>query len=228
MLKTNCSFLAAVLAATFAVLVAGGAQAQSKGKIVCWKDKAGKVVGCGDTVPPEYRDNATKELDKRGVTRRTTETAEERARREAQEKSQSAQVAEEKRRRAEQSRQDDALINTFSHEKEIDLKRDRDLQAVDGQLSQLRASYKNAAAHYAEVKGRMTATTKDGKPATGAQKEDLARADADRAKAEQNIAAKEKERVEIVKRYGDMKARYITLRGGPTPDPAPSTAAKKK
>jgi len=24
------------------------------GKIVCWKDKAGKVVGCGDRVPPEY------------------------------------------------------------------------------------------------------------------------------------------------------------------------------
>ena len=53
-------------------------------KIVCWKDKSGKTIGCGDKVPPEYQDNATKELDKGGVTRKTTETAEERARREAQ------------------------------------------------------------------------------------------------------------------------------------------------
>ena len=56
------------------MLAAGAAQAQS-GKIVCWKDKAGKTVGCGDKVPPEYQDNATSELNKRGVTVKQTEAA---------------------------------------------------------------------------------------------------------------------------------------------------------
>src|SRR5688572_15556951 len=92
-------------------LPAGEAAAQ---KIICWKDKSGKTVGCGDKVPPEYEDSATRELDKRGVTRKTTETAEERAKREAKERSEAAQKAEEKKRLAEQRRQDAALLNTFS------------------------------------------------------------------------------------------------------------------
>jgi len=226
MLKTNRLFLAAVLATALAALVAGGALAQSKGgKIVCWKDKSGKTIGCGDKVPPEYQDNATKELDKGGITRRTTETAEERAKREAQEKAQASQKAEEKKRIAEQQRQDTALINTFSNEKEIDLKRDRDFQVVDGQLTQLQVSHKSAVDHSADVKGRMDAAAKSGKPATDAQKEDMARAEADKAKTEQNIAAREKEKEDIRKRYADMKQRYIMLKGGGTPAPAPTTAA---
>lgn len=220
-------YLAATVAA--ALLGWGGFAAHdaTAQKIVCWKDKSGKTIGCGDKVPPEYQDNATRELDKRGVTRKTTETAQEIARREAQEKEQAAQKAEEKKRQAEKSRQDAALINTFTDEKEIDLKRDRDLQVVDGQLTQLRVSLRNASERHAEVKGRLDATTKGGKPATDAQKEDLARAEADRAKAEKNIAAKEKEKEEIRKRYADMKARYIALKGGPAPAPVPAAAAKK-
>ena len=197
-------------------------------KIVCWKDKSGKTIGCGDKVPPEYQDNATKELDKGGVTRKTTETAEERARREAQEKEQSAQRAEEKKRLAEQQRQDAALINAFTNEKEIDLKRDRDLQVVDGQLTQLRVSHKNASDRHAEVKGRMDATVKSGKPATDAQKEDLTRSEAEMAKAEQGVAAKDKEKEEIRKRYADMKARYIVLKGGGSAAPTTAAAPAKK
>jgi hypothetical protein len=200
---------------------AGDAGAQ---KIVCWKDKSGKTIGCGDKVPPEYQDNATRELDKRGITRKTTETAEERAKREAGEKAEATQKAEEKKRLAEQRRQDTALINTFSNEKEIDLKRDRDLQVVDGQLTQLRVTHKNAAARHAEVKGRMDGTLKSGKPATESQKEDLARAEDDMAKITQHIADKEKDKDEIRKKYADMKARYIALKGGP----ASTAAAAKK
>lgn len=196
--------------------------------IVCWKDKSGKTIGCGDRVPPEYQDNATRELDKRGVTRRTTETAEERARREAQKKEQAAHQAEETKRLAEQKRQDTALISAFTNEKEIDLKRDRDLQVVNSQLTQLRVSHKNASDRHAEVKGRMDAAVKSGKPATDALKEDLARAGTDMAKAEEGVAAKEKEMVEIRKRYADMKDRYIALKGGGAPAPTAATAAAKK
>jgi len=224
-------YLAAAVAAAllgWSGFVSHDAAAQ---KIVCWKDKAGKTVGCGDKVPPEYQDNATRELDKSGITRKTTETAEERAKREAQEKALAEQKADEKKRLAEQRRQDAALTNTFTNEGEIDLKRDRDLQVVDGQLVQMRVSHKNASDRRAEAKGRMDATIKGGKPASDAQKDDLARAEADVTKAEQGIATKEKEKEEIRKRYADMKARYIALKGGGTPAPAaapaPTAAAKK-
>jgi hypothetical protein len=219
-----------ITAAALAALLAGGALAQTKptGKIVCWKDKSGKVVGCGDRVPPEYQDAATQEIDKRGVTRKVTESAEEEAKRKAREAELAKQKAEEQKRLAEQRRQDQALLNTFSNEKEIDLKRDRDLQVVDTQLSQLKVAHKAAAERHAEVRARVDASAKAGKPASDAQKEELARAAADLARAEQNIAGKEKEKEEIRKRYAAMKERYILLRGGGAPAPTAAAAPAKK
>jgi hypothetical protein len=214
---------AAVSAVALMAFLAGGAAAQT-GKIVCWKDKAGKVIGCGDRVPPEYQDNATKELDKSGVTRKVSETAEERARRVAEEKKLEAQKAEEARQLAEQRRQDAALINTFSNEKEIDLKRDRDLQVLDTQLKQLHVAEKNAAARLADFTNRIRAAEKEKKPVSEYYKDEIGRARSDHATATQNITAKEKEMTELRQRYGEMKQRYIQLRGGA---PASTAAAKK-
>ena len=203
-------------------------------KIVCWKDKSGKTIGCGDKVPPEYQDSATRELDKRGVTRKTTESAEEQAKRVAKEQEAAKQKAELDKKAAEQKRQDSALINTYSNEKEIDLRRDRDLATIDGQISQLKVVLKNATDRQKENKGRMDASAKAGKPATDVQKEDLARSEADQRKAEQSIADKEKEKEEKRKYYAGQKARYIELRGGPASAPvsaaapAPAAPAKKK
>jgi hypothetical protein len=226
MRNTQFQYLAAM--AAVALLGWGGPAVDDAAaqKIICWKDKSGKTIGCGDKVPPEYQDSATRELDKRGVTRKTTENAEEIAKREAQEKAQASQKAEEAKRLAEQRRQDAALINTFSNEKEIDLKRDRDLQVVDTQLTTLRVSHKSAAARQAEAKSRMAdaAKSKDGK--SDAAKDDMARADADMKKLEQDIAAKEKEKEDVRKKYSDMRERYIALRGGPAPTAAAAPAKK--
>lgn len=223
---------AVYLAAAAAALLGWGGSAAPDAaaqKIVCWKDKSGKTIGCGDKVPPEYQDNATRELDKRGVTRKTTESAEEQAKRKAKEQESEKQKAELAKKAAEQKRIDSALINTYSSEKEIDLRRDRDLATLDGQITQMKVMVKNATDRQKEAKGRIDATAKTGKPPTDNQKEDLARAEADVRKAEQSVVEKEKEKDEVRKRYADMRARYIELRGGPTesagPAPAPATAA---
>ena len=196
-------------------------------KIVCWKDKSGKTVGCGDKVPPEYQDSATRELDKRGVTRKSTESAEEEAKRRAKEKESDKEKTELAKKAAEQKRQDSALINTYSDEKEIDLRRDRDLATADSQINQMKVMHKNAADRQKEVKGRIDAGTKAGKPVTEPMKEDLAHAEADQRKFEQSIADKEKEKDDIRKRYAEQKARYIELRGGPAAARAPAAPAKK-
>ena len=231
MLKAHHPLLATAL--SLALAAYGGAalaQAPSKGgkKIVCWKDKDGKVVGCGDSVPPEYQDSATKEIDKRGITRKETDTAEARAKQAADEKKSEAQKAEAAKLAAEQRRHDQALLNTFSNEKEIDLKRDRDLQVVDGQLTQLRVTHKNAADRQHDVQTRIDQTKKTGKPATAQQSEDLTRAQSDMEKAEQAMAGKEKEKDDIRKRYADMKDRYMKLRSGEVRSPAAAEAAPPK
>jgi hypothetical protein len=206
------AFVAAVLA-----LGAAHAHAQAKidkgsGKIVCWKDASGKVVGCGDRVPPEYQSAGTKELDKSGTTRKTTESAADIAKRQAREKESAADKAVEEKRLAEQKRQDLLLLNSYTTAAEIDRRRDRDLEPINQQLSQYQAALKTAP-------------------------------DANKAKYEQGIASKEKEKEEIVQKYAAQKQRFQELKGevpsaaakpapataaAPTPAPAPAPAPAKK
>ena len=142
--------LAAALATTM-VLAAGAALAQGKGRIICWQDKSGKIVGCGDSVPPEYQDAATRELDKRGMTRKTRGTAEEEAKAAAEAEELKKKQEEQKRQQADQRRRDTALLNTYANEREIDQRRDRELQQIERMLSQFRTSHKSAVARHAQA-----------------------------------------------------------------------------
>lgn len=220
MLRSSCALPAAALALVLA-LAAGAAMAQSKGgsKIVCWKDKAGKVVGCGDMVPPEYQDAATQELDRTGVRRKATGTAEEEARRAAEAERLKQQREEEKRRSADERRKDQALLDTYLNEGEIDRRRDRELAEVDRQLDQFRGLQKSATARHSDATSRLAAAEKAGKPAD-AIKEEVARTEADKAKLDRGIAAREKEREEIRMRYAETRRRYVELRGGVAQSPA--------
>jgi len=218
----------ALLALALAV-TGGSALAQSKGKIVCWKDKSGKTVGCGDSVPPEYQLSATKELDKRGVTRKTTESAAEQAAKvkapDVDLAKQKAQTEEEQRKLAEQRRQDNALINTFANEKEIDVKRDRELQSLELQLGQLKGSLKNANDRQAEINARSDALEKNKKPVPDNVKAEKAQAAEETNKLQQRVAAKEKEMDEIRTRYAEYRKRFSDLKGTPQPAASPAPAA---
>lgn len=235
MFKTSCRpATAAALTALLAIVAAGPAAAQQAigggGKIVCWKDKSGKVVGCGDSVPPEYQQNASKELDRRGVTRSTNISAAEEAKRREQAQEQAKKKAEEDRRLAEQKRQDSALINTYASDKEIDQRRDRELQQVDARISQLQASLKNATTRHNEVKGRHDAAAKSGKPVPDNLKSELTESATNRQKLEEDIAGREQDKAAINTRYAEQKKRYLELTGKQpttTAAPAPASAAKK-
>jgi hypothetical protein len=225
-IKGICGMAAAVALLGLGAPIAQDAAAQ---KIVCWKDKSGKTVGCGDKIPPEYQDNASQEIDKRGVVRKTNESAEEKAKRVAKEQENEKTKAEQDKKAAEQKRLDSALVNTYSNEKEIDLRRDRDLATIDAQVTQLKVMQKNAADRQKEVKGRIDTVTKTGKQPGDAVKDELARAESDQRKADQSLADKEKEKDEIRVRYATMRARYLELKGGGSaaPAPAPAPTAKK-
>ncbi len=203
-----------LIAAACAAAVLAAQPAVTQAKIVCWKDKTGKVVGCGDSVPPEYHESATKELDKQGLTRRTTESAQEAARKRAQTEEAAKLKAEADRRAAEQQRHDSALLATYANEQEIDVKRDRDLQVIDLQVSQLQVSLKNAADRHKEAKGRLDIAEKSKKGASDSLKEEVARAASETRRLEQTIAAKDKEKTEIRGRYAEYRKRYAELKAG--------------
>ena len=223
--KSLSTVFAAGLAIVVTAALATSAMAQSKGRIVCWKDKAGKVIGCGDKVPPEFEDSATKELDRRGVTRKTTGTPEEQARQAAQEEALAKKKEEEKKRLAEQQRRDSALLNTYANEKEIDQRRDREIQEVDRLLGQFEGLKKSATARREDAQGRVAAAEKARKP-SDALKDEVARAESEIAKFERSIAAKQKEREEIRARYAETKERYVALRAGGAQSAAAAPAKK--
>lgn len=218
------AWLAAALAIALGAMFAGTALAQSKkgsGRIICWKDESGKVVGCGDRLPPEYEGAATKELDRRGITRKTTGTAEEEARRAAEKEALAAQKEQEKRRIAEQQRRDTALLKTYANETEIDLRRDRELKEVDRVLGQFQGLHQSAAARRERLQERLAAAEKAG-TRTDVLKDEVARAEADMERLEESIAGKKKEKEEVLARYAETKRRYLELGGGRAQAAAPA------
>lgn len=220
---------AAALLACAALLVVGfAAPAAAQGKIVCWKDKSGKVVGCGDKVPPEYQSSATKELDKRGITRNTTESVEEANQRRAREQEAARAKVEEDRKSLDQKRQDTALLETYANEREIDLKRDRDLGVLDLQMEQLNGSLKSVTQRYNEAKARADSFEKNKKPVPAPVAADLAKAIADKQRVESAIEAKQKEKVDLRERFAAYKKRYQELKSGVQPVPPSQAAAPKK
>lgn len=227
-LKTRLRVALGTLAAIGLLAGPGIASAQ---KIVCWKDKNGKVIGCGDKVPPEFQANATKELDRRGLTRGTTESADEANQRRLREQEAARTKTEDDRKAVDQKRQDTALLETYSHEREIDLKRDRDLQVLDGHLEQLGGALKRVTQRYDETRARAEAFEKNKKPLSPQLKSEVDRAAADKQRIEQAIEAKQKEKQELRERFAGYKKRYAELKGGAAPGSAPlqqSPVAAKK
>ena len=160
-------------------------------------------------------------------------TAEYREQRLAAEKK-AALKTEEDRKIAEQRRQDSALVNTYTSDKEIDQRRDRELQVVDLQLTQLKTSLKKATEAEAASQKKHADVVKSGKPTWPALVDELARATDERKRIEGQIVEKQADKAAINKRYDEQKARYIELRGGSstapaaqTPNPTAAPTAKK-
>lgn len=218
-LSLSLRMFAGAVAATALLAAAPAAQAQ---KIICWKDNTGKVIGCGDRVPPEFQKNESKRLDERGITRQTTVSAEEAARLKAEADKKAALKVEEDRRIAEQRRQDTALINTYTSAAEIDVRRNRELQVVDLQIQQLQAAVKGAVDAHATQKSRYANFEKRGKVPDNV-KDELKQAAAEEDRVKARITEKEKDKERIAASYAQQKARFIELKGVPaaaTPAPA--------
>jgi chromosome segregation ATPase len=206
-------------------LVLSGSAAAQSGRIVCWKDKSGKVVGCGDKVPPEFQSNATREMDSRGVTRKQTDSVEEVNRRREREQELARQKAEENKKTLEQKRQDTALMETYASEKEIDLKRDRDLQVIDLQIEQLQGALKNTTVRYNETKTRFDAAEK-AKKVPPALKDEFSRITQEKQRFETGIENRQKEKEELKVKYAEYRKRFTELRAQQGLPPASASAKK--
>src|SRR3954469_18168241 len=209
---------------TVASLAAEAQAPGSGGNIVCWKDKAGKTIGCGDKVPPEYQDNATRELNKRGVTVNSSDPALTPEQKKAQEAAAERKAAENVVA-AEQKRRDKALLDTFTTAKEIDLKRNRDIQLIESNIEAQQTNLKNANDRQADARVKIEQFKKENKPAPQPVQEEYDRAEAAKAKIQAQITQKRKDIVDLNLQYDELKKRFMELTGPAPGAPTRATPA---
>jgi hypothetical protein len=192
-----------VLVASFAFCALISLNAEAK--LYKWVDDSG-TTHYGETIPPEYANKEAMKLEKGRVQKR-------------EEKKINPQtgVAEKdpvaEKALIEAQRRDNALLNTYSNEKEIDLARDRNLLQVEARVNSYTTMLKSAQTTLDGLRQENDALVKQGRNIPKSLTEDIAGAEALVAKRQKELDTSNKE-VEAVKaRYAADKQRYRELKG---------------
>lgn len=216
MLKLNILIIASVLA-----LAAAPASAQSH--MYKCKDSKGKTYYT-QTPPAECMGKEMDELSKQGRVLKKREAAltpEQLAAREAEEK----RKKEEEALAREEKRKNQALLNTYSSEQDIEEGRQRALkqseQAAKEIEKRIAEAQKRAKALAAEKEFYLK------KPMPKKLQDDIKNNDMDLQTQEGALAAKKKELGEINAKYDEDKRRYLQLTGAKPKAAAPAAPAKK-
>lgn len=205
----------------FATLSAGVAQAAPLNKCV---DDKGRVY-YGDSIPAEVLDKCrtSSELTSKGMEKKKTRylTEEER-------KAQEGAAAQQKldaEKALEQKRRDRALLDTYSDEKEINLSRDRNLQATQAQIDGSQMRVKAAQGRLAELRKQADSFNKNKKPIPAYLSEELKAAEND-LRVSNGTAAKWNQEYESIRgRFEEDKKRFRELKGFPPEQPAATAPA---
>jgi chromosome segregation ATPase len=186
-------------------------------KLYKWVDKNGQTH-YGETIPPEYADRDTKMLDKGRVTDRS-ETFDDNKLNAAKKETPEDKEAREVRRR------DEALLNSFTTEKEIDLSRDRSLLQIEARINSYSTLIKSAQTTLDDLHKESENRTKKGWAIPQSLSEDIAAAEARVTKLNRDLETSQKESVTVKARYEAEKQRFRELKGKKLM-PAETPAAK--
>lgn len=193
--------VAAALCAAFSL--------NAEAKLFKWVDKNG-TTHYGETIPPEYADRNAVKLDKGRIEQRNEKL-------EGGKQKDTKDPAIE-RARIEAERHDNALLNTYSSEAEIDLARDRNLQQVAARSNGFSMLLKTAQENLTSLQQELDARTKQGREIPQSLKEDIANAKDRVTKTQNDLDSSLKEQEEVKARYEADKARYRLLKSGAVPE----------
>src|SRR5690349_12698319 len=187
----------------------GLAGAAGAAKIFKWVDEKG-VTHYGETIPPEYKNQAATEMSKHGITVRKVDAAVtgDEQKKAAEEKA--IKDREEKQRAFEQRRRDMALMNTYTSAREIDEHRERTLQLPMQTLKGLEPRMKKAQERLASLQSQAAALAKKGK-STDAIDQDIAdeKAEVDGLKADMERSQAQIEAIKV--KFEADKKRFLEL-----------------
>jgi chromosome segregation ATPase len=197
MSKTSFVLAGAVLCVAFAL--------NAEAKLYKWVDDQG-VTHYGETIPPEYANRDTKVFDKGRITDRDDGFDDK------QKNSAKKETAEDKAAK-EAKRRDDALLNSFSNEKEIDLARDRALLQIEARINSFTTLIKSAQSNLDDLHKEYDRRTSLKAKIPESLTEDITNAEGRLAKLQKDLDNNQKEFQAVTDRYAAEKQRFLELKG---------------
>lgn len=177
----------------------------------CCTDERGRQV-CGDSLPRECFGRAYREVSERGTTLRQVEaplSAEQQAARDLE----IANKKKEERAATEERRKNQALLNTYASEKDVDLARERALADAETRTKEVQTKYNEALKRKQKLDGELEFFKK--KPVPPELTEQIKASEAEIKAQQSAIEAKKREMEQIRTRFDEEKKRYLELvRGG--------------
>lgn len=195
-----------------AALSASAAQAAPMKKCV---DDKGRTY-YGDSIPPEVeaKCRSSSEISSRGMEKKkTTYLTDEERQAQADE---AAKKQDEGQKSIEQKRRDQALLLSYSNEKEIDLARDRNLVATQAQIDGTQLRIKSVQGRQEGLRKQNDSYVKSKKPIPADLKAEIDAAEREVKKLQDSMAKSRQELEAINKRFEDDKKRFRDLRGLPS------------
>lgn len=189
-------------AAALCALVSLNAEA----KLYKWVDENG-TTHYGETIPPEYANREAMKLEKGRLEKREDSSKDDKR------KAVSNEDPAVEKARIEAERRDNALLNTYSNEKEIDLARDRNLLQVEARVNSYTTMLKSAQTTLDGLRQENDALTKQGKKIPASLTEDIVEGEALVAKRQKELDTSNKEVATVKARYEADKQRYRELKG---------------
>lgn len=176
-------------------------------KTYCCADERGRQV-CGDSLPRECFGRAYREVSERGTTLQKFEaplTAEQKAQREAE----IASKKKEERAAMEERRKNQALLNTYTSEQDVDVARERALADVDSRAKEVQRKYEEALKRKQKLDVETQFYQKKPMPP---ELQAQIKASESEIKAQQSaIEAKKAEMEQVRARFDAEKKRYLEL-----------------
>ncbi|HEX6828102.1 MAG TPA: hypothetical protein VF104_03885, partial [Burkholderiales bacterium] len=123
-----------------------------------------------------------------------------------------ARQADDEKKQKEQARKDKALLDTYTTENEIDLARERNLQAVEATIQSVDVRLKAARDRNSQFARQADGLAKQGKPLPDGLKDDVAESQKEVERLQQESEIKTRERDAIRARYDADKKRYRELK----------------
>lgn len=185
-----------------------------------WVDEKG-VTQYGDTLPPQYVNQGNAELNKKGqVIKKTGRavTAEERKALEEE----AAKRKEAEQKEIEQKRRDKALLDTYTNVSEIDLSRDRNLQATQAQIDSTQVRIKSVQGRLDGLRNQANTITKNNRPIPADLAAEIKETEGEIKQMQESIGRRKQEIEAIKARFEDDKKRFRELKGYPPVAPTPS------